>query len=412
MPPRKTTSTAQERGGIDMGAQSADSGRRLANDPIHLAHSVALRVLIVDDEASVRKVMAAVLAQHNVTCETAASGEEALRILETHRIDAVISDLQMPGMSGMELLAQVKQSYPHLVFMMVTGVDDIRVGIQAMRQGADDYLVKPLQVDANIVLASLNRALHVKRLEQEVENYRHHLEEIVAEQTQQLREALRQIERSYDHTLEVLGAAIDLRDGPTAGHSRRVFLYSIEIAKVMGGLEKQMRNIAMGAWLHDIGKLAISDAILLKPGPLTNEEREIMQHHAQIGYDLVKGISFLAEAAEIIFAHHERCDGSGYPRGLKAGEIPAGAKIFAVADTFDAMTSDRPYRRALPFETSREVIERGAGKLYDPQVANVFLNIRDETWEAIRRETACIQGFGLAAASDIQALSNMVNPGR
>jgi len=355
--------------------------------------------------------MAAVLSQLGFTCEIAASGAEALRVLETHRIDAVISDLQMPGMSGMELLTKVRQSYPRMVFLMVTGVDDTRVGVQAMRQGADDYVVKPLQVDENIVLASLTRALHVKRLEQEVENYRHHLEEIVAEQTQQLRDALRQIERTYDHTLEVLGAAIDLRDSPTAGHSRRVFLYSIEIAKAMGGLENQMRNIAMGAWLHDIGKLAISDAILLKPGPLTDEERKIMQRHAQIGYDLVKGIPFLADAAEIIFAHHERSDGSGYPRGLKTEEIPVGARIFAVADTFDAMTSDRPYRRALPFETSREVIERGAGTQYDSQVARVFLNIPDETWEVIRRETAAIQAFAFATASDIQALSKLVKPG-
>jgi HD-GYP domain-containing protein (c-di-GMP phosphodiesterase class II) len=250
----------------------------------------------------------------------------------------------------------------------------------------------------------------VKRLEQEVENYRHHLEEIVAEQTQQLREALRQIERSYDHTLEVLGAAIDLRDSPTAGHSRRVFLYSIEIAKAMGGLENQMRNIAMGAWLHDIGKLAISDTILLKPGPLTDEEREIMQRHVQIGYDLVKGIPFLADAAEIIFAHHERCDGSGYPRGLKTEEIPVGARIFAVADTFDAMTSDRPYRRALAFETSREVIARGAGKQYDSQVATIFLGIPDETWKVIRRETVAIQAFAFATAKDIQALRKPVKP--
>src|SRR6266705_3969798 len=411
MPPRKTTSTAQERGGIDMGAQSADSGRRLANDPIHLAHSVALRVLIVDDEASVRKVMAAVLAQHNVTCETAASGEEALRVLETHQIDAVISDLQMPGMSGMELLAKVKQSYPHLIFLVVTGVDDIRVGIQAMRQGADDYLVKPLQVDANILLASLTRALHIKRLEQEVESYRHHLEEIVAEQTQQLREALREVERSYEHTLEALGVAIDLRDSSTAGHSRRGFLYAIEIGKAMGGLEHELKNIAMGAWLHDIGKLAIPDAILLKPGSLTDEERQVMQRHVQIGYDLVKGIPFLSNAAEIILGHHERCDGSGYPRGLKAEEIPGGARIFAVADTFDAMTSDRPYRRALPFAASREVIERGAGKHYDTHVALVFLSTPDETWQKIRRETAAIQVFSVAAADDIQALSRLAKPG-
>src|SRR2546426_1218306 len=391
--------------------KEANSGCNLATELVPLAHSVTLRVLIVDDEVSVRRVMAVVLTRLGFPCETADSGEEALRILEAQRIDAVISDLQMPGMSGMELLAKVKQIYPHLIFLVVTGIDDIRVGIQAMRQGADDYLVKPLQVDANILLASLTRALHIKRLEQEVESYRHHLEEIVAEQTQQLREALRQIERSYEHTLEVLGAAIDLRDSPTAGHSRRVFLYSIEIAKGMGGLEKQMRNIAMGAWLHDIGKLAISDAILLKPGPLTDEEREIMQRHAQIGYDLVKGIPFLAEAAEIIFAHHERCDGSGYPRGLKAEEIPVGARIFAVADTFDAMTSDRPYRRALPFAASREVIERGAGKHYDTHVALVFLSTPDETWQEIRRETAAIQVFSVAAADDIQALSRLAKPG-
>jgi response regulator RpfG family c-di-GMP phosphodiesterase len=383
----------------------------VTTEPIHLAHLVALRVLIVDDEASVRKVMAAVLAQVGLQCETAASGHEALQLLETHPIDAVISDLQMPGMSGMELLAKVRQIHPRTVFLMVTGVDDIRVGIQAMREGADDYLVKPQQVDANIVLASLTRALHVKQLEREVENYRHHLEEIVAEQTEQLREALRQIEHTYDHTLEVLGAAIDLRDSPTAGHSRRVFLYSVEIAKGMGDLESQMRNIAMGAWLHDIGKLAITDAILLKPGPLTDEERAIMQRHVQVGYDLVKGIPFLADAAEIIFAHHERCDGSGYPRGLKMQEIPVGARIFAVADTFDAMTSDRPYRRALPFQASREVIERGAGKQYDSQVAKVFLSTPDRTWEAIRRETAAIQDNAFATASDIQALSNLVKSG-
>ena len=383
----------------------------MATDSVPLPRPVILRVLIVDDEASVRKVMAAIFAQLGLPCETAASGEEALRILETHQIDAVISDLHMPGMSGMELLAKVRQNYPQMVFLVVTGVDDIQVGIQAMRQGADDYLVKPLQVNANIVLASLTRALHVKRLEQEVENYRHHLEEIVSEQTQQLREALRQIERSYDQTLEVLGAAIDLRDSPTAGHSRRVFLYSLEIARAMGGLESQMRNIAMGAWLHDIGKLAVSDAILLKPGPLTDEERKIMQLHVQIGYDLVKSIPFLADSAEIIYAHHERCDGSGYPRGLKTEEIPVGARIFAVADTFDAMTSDRPYRRALPFEASREVIERGAGKQYDSQVAKVFLSIADETWKVMRKETAAIQAFAFATASDIQALRKPVKSG-
>jgi response regulator RpfG family c-di-GMP phosphodiesterase len=388
--------------------EAADTATRQRIEPLNSSPVASLRVLIVDDEASVRKVMAVVLAQLGHLCQTAASAQEALRILEAQPIDAVISDLQMPGMSGMELLSKVRQLYPQLAFLIVTGVDDIRVGIQAMRQGADDYIVKPFQVDPNVVSGSLTRALQKKRLELEVENYRYHLEEIVAEQTQQLREALRQIECSYDHTLEALGAAIDLRDSPTAGHSRRVFLYSIEIAKGMGGLEKHLRTIAMGAWLHDIGKLAIPDAILLKPGPLTDEERQIMQRHAQIGYDLVKGIRFLADAAEIILAHHERCDGSGYPRGLKTEEITVGARIFAVADTFDAMTSDRPYCRALPFESSRNVIQSGAGKQYDSQVARIFLNILDETWNAIRTDTAAIQNSGFATTSDIQTLSQLI----
>jgi response regulator RpfG family c-di-GMP phosphodiesterase len=368
--------------------QPTSLGFYSATDPATFPHSFIPKVLIVDDEASARNVLATVLAQLGFPCETAASGEEALRILETHLIDAVISDLQMPGVSGMDLLAKARQLYPHLIFLVVTGIDDIHVGIRAMQQGADDYLVKPLQVDSCIISASLTRALHKKRLEQEVENYRHHLENLVGERTKELREALSQLEHSYDATLETLGRAIDLRDNPTAGHSRRVFLYSVEIVKAMGGLDHQLRNIAMGAWLHDIGKLAIPDAILLKPGPLTDEERRVMQGHVQIGYDLVKSIPFLAQAAEIILAHHERCDGSGYPHGLKTEEIPLGARIFGVADTFDAMTSDRPYRAALSLEAARKTIERGAGKQYDQRVVAIFLSIPEELLEKIRGKAA------------------------
>ncbi len=351
----------------------------------------AMRVLIVDDESSVRKVLAVMLEQAAIPYKSASSGEQALEFLSSEPFDAVISDLQMPAMSGMDLLAQVRRQYPHLAFLMATGVDDIRVGIQAMNQGADDYLVKPLQMDA--VTISLERAVQRKRLELEVENYRRHLEEMVAERTQELQTAVQLVERSYGETLQALGEAIDLRDSETAGHSRRVSLYSLKILTGIGASEHQLRSVAMGAWLHDIGKLAIPDAILLKPGPLTPEERQVMQRHSQIGYDLVKRIPFLAEAAEIVLLHHERCDGSGYPLGLKGQDIPLGARIFAVSDTVDAMTSDRPYRSARPFWEAREQIQHGSGSLYDAQVADTFLSIPNETWEAIRAETAA-QGEG------------------
>jgi cyclic di-GMP phosphodiesterase len=340
------------------------------------------RVLVVDDELATRKLLSVMLGEAGVPCKAAASAEEGLMALEREPVDAVLSDLQMPGTSGMAFLAQVRRRYRHLAFLMMTGVDDIRVGIEAMKKGADDYLVKPLQIE--IVVASLERALEKKRLEQEVENYRQHLEEMVKERTGQLEAVLLQVERGYEDTLEALGAAIDLRDSETSGHSRRVTLYSGKIAKDLGVTEHELKTIARGAWLHDIGKLAIPDAILLKPGTLTEEEWTIMRSHAQVGFDLVKRILFLADAAEIILTHHERCDGSGYPRGLKTADIPLGSRIFAVADTVDAMTSDRPYRAALSFEEAHDEIRRGSGSRYDSRVANVFLSVGIESWKAIR----------------------------
>ena len=341
------------------------------------------RVLVVDDEAAACKLLSIILSPPAFRCATAGSGAEALAALQRERFDAIVSDLHMPGISGMELLAEVRRCYPHIAFLVTTGVDDVDVGVQAMRRGADDYLVKPLRESA--VVASLESALHKRQLERQVENYRQHLEEMVAERTQQLQAALQQIERSYEHTLQALGAAIDLRDDETAGHSQRVCRYSLEIARALGWSDTQLGSLARGAYLHDIGKLGIPDGILLKPGPLTAEERKLMQRHVQIGFDIVKDIPFLADVAEIVLMHHERFDGGGYPRGLKGEEILLSARIFAVADTLDAITSDRPYHRASSFESAREIIRRVSGSQFDPQVVSAFLNIPEETWPMIAR---------------------------
>ncbi|HKW64727.1 MAG TPA: HD domain-containing phosphohydrolase [Candidatus Acidoferrum sp.] len=349
------------------------------------------RVLAVDDEPAAAKLLSLILAPPTFRCTTACTAEEALVALQREPFDAVISDLHMPGLSGMELLLEVRHKHPHMAFLVTTGVDDVDVGVKAMRSGADDYLVKPLRESA--VVASLENALHKRRLEQEVENHQQHLEEMVAERTHQLRAALEQVEQSYEDTLQSLGAAIDLRDNETEGHSQRVCRYSLEIARAMGWYDKQLGMLARGAYLHDIGKLGVPDGILLKPGPLTPEERKIMQRHAQIGFELVKDIPFLADATDVVLMHHERFDGTGYPQGLRGEQIPMSVRIFAIADTLDAVTSERPYQRASSFESAREIIRRLSGTAFDPQVVNVFLSIREDVWPTIASNQRRIAGL-------------------
>jgi cyclic di-GMP phosphodiesterase len=348
------------------------------------------RILLVDDERPVWELLGEKLSSGGFGWRGCSSGEEALNLLEQEPFDAIISDLNMPGMTGLALLAEVQKRCPHIAFVMATGEDDIRVGVDAMRHGADDYLVKPFQLDAAV--ESVRGAIKKKLMEIEMERYRHHLEEMVEQRTRQLQIAMKRIERAYDDTLEALGAALDLRDTETAGHSRRVSLYSLEIARAMGCTNEQLRTIARGSYLHDIGKIGIPDAVLLKQGKLTPEEMAVMQTHVRIGYELLCRIPFLSPASEIVLAHQERYDGAGYPQGLMGEEIPLGARIFAVADTLDAMTSDRPYRQALPFETARQEVIRESGKQFDPDVVRVFFSLPEKTWENIRRQVSMARG--------------------
>ena len=343
-------------------------------------------VLIVDDETSVCQMLSNRLAREGFECLTSSSGEQAAALVEEKSFDVIISDLRMTGMSGLDLLEIVHKKHPHSAFLIVTGVDDVRVGIDAMKRGADDYLAKPFQLEG--VIAAIGRALERKRLEIEVENYRENLEQMAEQRTKQLQIAMKRIEGTYDETLEALGAALDLRDTETEGHSRRVSRCCLEMAKAMECTSEQLKQIARGAYLHDIGKIGIPDAILLKPGRLTEEETAVMQTHARVGHDLVSRIAFLAPAAEIVLTHQEQYNGTGYPQGLMGQEIPLGARIFAVADTLDAMTSDRPYRRALPLSTARAEITRESGRQFDPEVVRVFLSVPDHIWERIRLEVS------------------------
>ena len=342
------------------------------------------RVLVVDDDLAIRQLLATKLKFTGFIAIACGSGEEALKILSNETFDAIISDLNMPGISGLEILAEAHQRFPRTAFLMATGVGDVSVGVAAMKQGAADYILKPFQMEA--VVASLRRALETKRMEAELENYRHHLEEMVEQRTKQLKAAMRRIEFTYYETLEALAAALDLRDNDTAGHSRRVTLYALELARRLNFSSDQLKQLERGAYLHDIGKIGIPDSILLKPGKLTPEETAVMQTHVRIGYELMSRVAFLASASQIVLTHQECYDGTGYPQGLAGEEIPLGARIFAIADTLDAMLSDRPYRRGRPYSVARAEIQRESGKQFDPQVVAAFLEVPEESWIRIRGE--------------------------
>jgi cyclic di-GMP phosphodiesterase len=356
------------------------------------------RVLIIDDEKTICLLLNQRLLSGGFECRICTRSEEALQILSQEPFDAVISDLDMPGVSGFDLLKTSLRLIPHAPFLIMTGDGDIETSVAAMKLGASDYLLKPLNLD--LVLASLERALGLKKLEVELEDYRKNLEQKVVRRTEQLQAATRLIETTYDETLDTLAAALDLRDNDTAGHSRRVTLYSLEIANAMGCAAELSKPLLRGALLHDIGKIGIPDSILLKSGKLTQQETEIMQAHFQVSVDLLNGIGFLAPAAEIVQTHHERFDGTGYPRGLVGENIPLGARIFSVADTFDAITSDRPYRQAKPFAAACQVISAESGKQFDPKVVDTFLSIPAETWDKIKNEVALLRvGFRRASTS-------------
>jgi cyclic di-GMP phosphodiesterase len=225
-----------------------------------------------------------------------------------------------------------------------------------------------------------------RRLKRENDAYRTNLETLVAERTQRWKVALADLERSYDCTLEALGEALDLKDAETQGHSRRVTAYTIAIARKMGLQKDEISVIARGAFLHDIGLMAIPDNILFKPGKLNDEEVAKMEQHSYLGYNILRKIPFLAETAEIVYAHHERYDGTGYPRGLKGDEIPLGARIVSIADALDAMTSDRPYGAAQTFQAAREEVKLWSGRQLDPSIVAAFLEIPENVFEDLRKD--------------------------
>jgi putative nucleotidyltransferase with HDIG domain len=340
------------------------------------------QILVVDDEEAIREVVSTMLESKGYRCTAVSNGRAAQEQVKRVTPDLVLSDMIMPEMDGIKLLDWLREYDPEVPVIMVTAIHDISTALEAIRRGAYDYILKPFEKDQ--LFLGVGRALQHRRLVAENRSYQLKLEQQVEERTAQLSNALAQLEQSYDDTLEALGSALDLKDAETEGHCQRVTAFTISIAKAMPVPNHYLPILARAAFLHDIGKMAIPDGILRKPGPLTDDEKQIMRKHCEIGYNMLIRIPFLQDAAEIVLAHQEFYDGTGYPRGLKGDQIPLGARIFTIADSLDAMISDRPYRRALPMSHAREEIRRCSGTQFDPKVVEVFATIPEQHWIDLR----------------------------
>jgi putative nucleotidyltransferase with HDIG domain len=329
------------------------------------------RILIVDDEEVICTILARRLTREGYACVTANDGREALRCFYKHPFSLIISDIKMPEIDGVELLKRVKAANPSMMVIMITAFPDIDLAVEAMRLGAYDFIIKPADLD--LVVLSVKKALEKKRLEDEVMAYRSHLERLVEQRTAKLQQAYRILKKAHLDSVKVLVEAIDAKDPYTRGHSDRVTRMSLKVAFQFGFTEDRLESLEYGALLHDIGKIGIKDEVLQKPSALNSEEYQYIQEHPLIGVKIVEGLDFFKNKIPIIRHHHEHFDGSGYPDGLVGEAIPFEARIIAVPDAFDAMTSARPHRGMMPLQDVLIELEKCKGTQFDPRVLEIFI---------------------------------------
>ena len=325
-------------------------------------------IMVVDDEEGVRDVLSRYVSRAGYQYITASDGIEALVLFKDEDIALVLSDITMPGMNGLQLLDQIKLLDPDMPVIMITALRDIDMAIQAMKRGAQDYIPKPFNFDA--VSISIARALEKRRLILENRDYQRNLEEKVRERT-------REIEELFLNTVTSLAHSLEARDKYTSGHSERVADYSALIARNLDFSRREEKDVHLAGLLHDIGKIGIREAILNKKAKLNDQEYDHIKSHPVVAVRILEPITQLRRVLPAIKFHHERFDGKGYPDGLKGKEIPLGARILAVSDTFDAMTSERPYRSPYSLKETLQKMKQQSGHQFDPEILEIFLKSVD-----------------------------------
>ncbi len=324
------------------------------------------QILIVDDEYLVRRLLTEKLSGEGYQCQQAGSANQALDALKDGPFDLVLLDVKMPGRSGIELLSDIKTTYPDIGVIMATALTDTNYAVQCMKKGAFDYLIKPFNLDE--VTLSVSRALEKRKLELENRDYHLHLEQRVTEQANEIRQ-------SYLNAITALAHALEAKDKYTSGHSQRVSDISVAIAEELGMPKSTIEKIRLAGLLHDIGKIGVNEAVLHKPTDLTPDEFAEIKSHCEKGERILSPVVKENEILDMVRHHHEWFNGSGYPDGLSGDHTLLSSKILAVSDAYDAMTSERPYREAMTAEDACAEIERAKGTQFDPKVVDAFLKV-------------------------------------
>ena len=340
--------------------------------------SASSRILVVDDDPTILRLLTAVLSKAGYKADTVLSGEEALEKVRKNvgEYTIALTDLTLPGISGLELLMELHRIDSQIMAIMMTGFATKENAVACLRAGAFEFVEKPLVMD--VILAAIEKALEHRRLLVENERYRSRLEDMVRQKSAALLETMEALKQSNDFTLQAMARLLDAREQSTGQHSNRVRALSVALGRALGMSRKDLDTLAHGALLHDIGKIAVPDSVLLKPGPLNEAEWVIMKSHPEVGYNILAASPNLKEVAELVYSHQERYDGTGYPRGLKGDAICLAARLFAVVDAYDAMRSDRPYRKSMSRNAAGDELRRGSGTHFDPAVTDAFLRHQAE----------------------------------